>query len=111
MNGEIDDDVNRIRYAYSVTLDNGMIVHMHNIGGLGTYYTVDLNGLKGPNMYGNDVFVFLVQFGSINRLVPLSVDENDCTANSSNNATDRRCAGKIIKNGWKFPDDYPIKKW
>ncbi len=110
-NGEIDDEVNRLKYAYSVTLDNGMIVHIYTFAGLGTYYTVDLNGLKGPNMYGNDVFVFIVKFGNINRLVPASVDETDCTANSSDNATDHCCAGKIIKNSWKFPDDYPIKKF
>jgi prepilin-type N-terminal cleavage/methylation domain-containing protein len=64
--------------------------------------TVDINGLKGPNIFGKDVFVFVADFEK-NKVYPYATDRTTCNKNSSGGS----CAAKIMKDGWKIADDYP----
>jgi hypothetical protein len=69
---------------------------------------VDINGLKGPNTYGKDVFTFSADYKD-NKVYPSCIDEpmtsinNNCSKKSYGNC----CIAKIIKDGWKIADDYP----
>ena len=82
--------------------------------------TVDLNGPKGPNIAGIDA-LFL---GSVHKdlntgayvttafksQVPLTDSQIQTKKNNCKNNTDiHDCAYFIIKNGFKYPDFYPIK--
>ncbi len=102
--------IRRYAGAYGVTLDNGMIVHLlrHQM-----LFMIDVNGVNGPNMLGNDIFEFM-RDANTNKLNPnYESDDNDCIQNYSGSAAyaGLQCAYNIITNGWKIPDDYPIKKF
>ncbi len=74
---------------------------------------VDLNGDKGPNKLGKDVFGF--RYGAYyyypytdfiyNRFIP-NARNNVCTETNKGDYADG-CTWKIMRNGWKIPDDYP----
>lgn len=68
-----------------------------------THTIVDLNGAKGPNRFGRDVF----RFDRIKGVgfVPSGYNSNniDCSTQSSGAG----CATKIIRDGWQIKDDYP----
>ena len=121
----------RPHYWSSLALNNGMLLGV--IGGNGYYpFIVDINGGKGPNQVGVDLFYFglskAVEPGSwsygYNRAgngvgcgnggalydpnSPASWNVNKCD-NDINNGYDCSCA--IMMNGWKIPDDYPVKKF
>ncbi|MBP3925125.1 type II secretion system protein, partial [bacterium] len=61
---------------------------------------IDINGSKGPNQYGKDVFFF-------------EVSNHKITANESKTSDCLRtgigwtCAAKIMMDGWQIKDDYP----
>lgn len=63
------------------------------------FIIVDANGSKGPNKGGVDVFRFERDYinGKITTL------KGDCKTNI------QYCTYEIMSNGWKFPDNYPIK--
>lgn len=75
-------------------------------------FTVDLNGTKKPNIFGKDLFQFV--------LVP---DQNIIRAHTymwlyrngsgeytyCNKGGATGCAHVIEVNGWVIPEDYPIK--
>jgi prepilin-type N-terminal cleavage/methylation domain-containing protein len=70
---------------------------------------VDINGLKGPNTWGRDVFKFKVNFEK-NKVIPTGMDYTTETINSNcskNSSGGSYCAAKIVKDGWKIADDYP----
>ena len=87
-------------------------------------YTVDLNGLKGPNRYGRDAF-FVCLDGERGRIIPHQIQDNESpTVERSReqllngpssysyqcNKTNGRgmwCGALIIKDGWQIKDDYP----
>lgn len=67
---------------------------------------VDINGAKNPNMYGKDVFTFILD--PIKGLMPCGYDQgqgiNDsCQANSDG----KYCFAKIMNDSWQIKDDYP----
>ena len=67
---------------------------------------VDINGIKPPNTYGKDVFLFVVDFEKgIARPTCVGCSENTLSQNCRN--TGGYCAAKIMKDGWKISDDYP----
>ena len=69
-----------------------------------THTIVDLNGAKGPNKFGHDVFRFDRIKGK--GFLPSgynSTDNIDCSSQSSGAG----CATKIIRDGWQIIDDYP----
>ena len=59
---------------------------------------VDLNGIKPPNTFGKDVFVFYVDFSK----GIVRPNRDDC-----NNTYSGGCAGKIMRDGWQIKSDYP----
>lgn len=77
--------------------------------------TVDINGDASPNMYGRDIFVFeYYDDGNSGKLVAYKEPEltREQVHNSDENACNRNakgeyCAAMIMKDGWKFEDDYP----
>ena len=44
-----------------------------------------------------------------NRFIP-NARNNVCTETNKGDYADG-CTWKIMRNGWKIPDDYPVKKW
>ncbi len=69
---------------------------------------VDINGTKGPNTLGKDVFWFIVNFNG-NIVRPYGYNRTTATINSScsKKSDGNYCAAKIINDGWQIKDDYP----
>ena len=68
---------------------------------------IDINGSKGPNTFGKDVFQFIrVKEKGI---LPDCYTEDTNTINSNCSITGDGlcCAQRIMMNGWQFPKDYP----
>ena len=73
--------------------------------------TIDVNGFKGPNQWGRDLFYFLITpYGD---LVPcgskafqvrdnFALWEENCNPKKSQNSSGIGCAARIIENGWKM---------
>ena len=90
---------------YILYLQNGSTLTVRGTGN--RIITVDVNGIKGPNIAGHDVYTFAI---SKNKLSPAVGDYTwSCSATSTDGYNGWGCSAKIIKNNWKFPDDYPIK--
>ena len=80
--------------------EEGNLVDDHISGAL----YVDINGGKGPNRYGKDVFVYIRnESGIIN---PYLINLKDISTRC-NRQTGDGCAAKIMKDGWRIADDYP----
>ena len=126
--------VTSVYYGYTVFLSNGMIIYTTTISNSKktiTFY-VDINGKKGPNLYGNDIHAFSIEVGNRTDSCNYSgmckdilyggyngreatlwygigdggINSVKCTASKPG-----WCTTVIQKNGWKIPDDYPVKKW
>ena len=69
---------------------------------------VDLNGPKGPNTFGKDVFQFVADFDT-NVVKPLGYDKSvkNIKSNCKKNSSGQYCAAKIMQDGWEIKDDYP----
>ena len=62
-------------------------------------FTVDVNGPKGPNQIGRDIFIFRAKKNTNSTIVPFNInDTSDC--NTAGQGTS--CAAKIIADGWKM---------
>ena len=81
-----------------------------------TYYMImaDLNGKKGPNMFGKDLFKF--QFSKDSKTTSLSKtfilngfynSLSNIKSNCNKNSDGDYCGAWIMIEGWKIPDDYP----
>ena len=70
---------------------------------------VDVNGGKGPNLFGKDVFIF--KYVTNKTVFPAGYELSDskllCTKNNTGQGS--YCAERIRRNDWKIPDDYPVK--
>lgn len=70
------------------------------------YIYVDINGSKKPNMFGKDVFVFILD--PIKGLMPYGYDSTNVESNCNKlTGYGETCSGKIIRDGWQIKDDYP----
>jgi prepilin-type N-terminal cleavage/methylation domain-containing protein len=69
---------------------------------------VDINGIKGPNILGKDVFKFFADFGK-NKVYPSGMGSTTASINSNcnKNSTGELCAAKIMHDSWKIANDYP----
>ena len=70
---------------------------------------VDLNGPKGPDRYGHDVFNFVIDLDK-HFIKPFGYDEDgdDCRRDSSSTRSlGQRCLKRIINDGWQIKGDYP----
>ena len=100
--GEYDKDslVNGSMPAY--TLNGGAALQVR---GVDAPITVDINGVKGPNMLNRDTWIlYLRKDGSVvdylQESTPAAIDTNlaSCKAGSSNYG----CFAHFVKNGFKF---------
>ena len=119
-------------WYYAFALKNGMILYIstgadstRNKRGYLSIY-IDINGDKGPNKHGIDLFRFTylvpqTGLGSVSQrgtIVPGNNGHynwpcwgkiNCITCKSDENYAG--CSALIMRNGWKIPDDYPLKKF
>ena len=71
---------------------------------------LDINGGKGPNKVGRDVFYFQrIADEKGNDMQPYGYNNSDANINSncSTKGNGRFCAEKIRRDGWKILKDYP----
>ena len=68
---------------------------------------IDINGPKGPNIFGKDFFSFLLIEGK--GVLPEGYNSSTFLINTgcSFNNKGHTCAAKIIRDGWQIADDYP----
>ena len=73
--------------------------------GNGVY--IDINGPKGPNIYGKDFFSFSLIEGK--GIVPAGYNARNPTLNlnCSTSGKGDACAAKIMRDGWQMAKDYP----
>lgn len=69
---------------------------------------IDINGMKGPNIAGEDLFFFVIEGNTI-RPYGYDLDFNSISSSSENNACNRKsklggytCAAKIMSDGWQI---------
>ena len=75
-----------------------------------SYVICDINGAKGPNQLGKDVFYFQrIADEKGNDMQPYGYNNSDATINSncSTRGSGMYCAEKIRRDGWKILKDYP----
>lgn len=97
---------------YPIGLLNGIYYYSGYNGYGNMSIHVDLNGKNKPNIYGRDLFLFiLVPEKNTIRLdtYQYPLKNTDGTYNYCNQSNAAGCGFVIERNGWKIPDDYPIK--
>ncbi len=93
---------------YPITTVNGITFYpaLSDLNG-NLRIEVDLNGLKPPNIYGRDIFVYTLEI-SKNSIYPVGYQYLNpilvCTAGNA-----WACAAAIIKNDYKIPKNYPVR--
>ena len=86
-------------------------------------FIVDVNGKRGKSILGIDVFMFTLSYGTKRLPKGLYTGSmgsgygyyratketlyNHCSPNQTQNLNE--CSIILQRNGWKFPNDYPIK--
>jgi len=131
-NGTTETDFNPLKDGANViVLNSGAIIYLADksfASALSISYkqkgfSVDINGLKGPNKIGRDLFFFLLD-GENGIILPRWIDDNQSASveksrevlkngpSSQNyqcntNGRGMWCAALIIKDGWQIKDDYP----
>ena len=114
-------------YRYRVLLQNGMFLSVGNSrAGTGPItFHFDINGGKGPNKIAHDIFFFTIQGTTCTNSNDYYCPQKDFiiggyegtskhvydSADLCTTANGGDCAVFIQKNGWKIPDNYPVKKW
>ena len=83
-------------------------------------FLVDVNGWKGPNQMGTDSFYFtLDEHTGSGELVTNGLKCGETYYNPAKYTNSSRdcnsygynCSCPIMYNGWKIPDNYPVKKF
>ena len=103
------------KYYNHYYLANGTEFTVYTISGYtNTHYfiNIDINGIKGPNKYGRDVF--RTQFQKTTKSLSLTKTFvfngiNDSFSDIKSNCKSHGifCGAWIMREGWKIPDDYP----
>lgn len=110
---------NDSRY-YKFYLNNGVEISIYAYSDVAVH--IDVNGKRGPNVWGKDAHRFMYKFGdkeskNFGRLIPnyLGIDrsytkqelyDTDCNKQNASVHNDA-CTAVLVLNNWKFPDDYP----
>ncbi|MBQ8458495.1 type II secretion system protein [bacterium] len=70
---------------------------------------IDINGPKGPNQFGQDVFI-LYRNEEADSVIPYGADKpiEEVQQDCSKTGRGFYCASLIYQNGWNIPKDYPI---
>ncbi len=120
--GYLIKDVNREKHVAAV-LKNGSALYLWTGGtvaedNLHMQMWIDIDGpKKGKNMLGADIFGIGINFSNYTTVNLCGAGNPDnftnvqhgCSKNSKGLWAGRYCAGLIQYNGWKIPEDYPIK--
>ena len=99
-------------YYYIYELNNGAILYITkyplNSGGWTLpFMYIDVNGLKGPNILGRDLFYFEVNgSGSLN-MSGITRTRNQILSSCNTDVNAKECHSLIQKDGFKFSKDYP----
>jgi len=75
-----------------------------------SYVICDINGGKGPNQFGKDVFYFqriADEKGNDMQFYGYRASNAGINSNCSSNSVGMYCAEKIRRDGWKILKDYP----
>ena len=96
-------------------LQNGMFLGVHK-GSTKYWFIFDINGNKGPNQIAHDIFYFSLEDEAPNRIFAGRTGTKyswGCESLSQAITVygGVECSAKIMYNGWKIPDDYPVKKF
>lgn len=105
---------------YTIFLKDGSIIFFSvNNNGVKLFdilISVDINGDKGPNVTGKDVFNYYLNAGNVSRtnfwgLTGTNIKRetllNDSGRGCNKNANGQYCGALIQYDGWKISDDYP----
>ena len=104
------DDYNALDWSnFSVYLDDGMILNLTG-GSSVPIFLVDVNGEKGPNKDGHDIFDFEYQPNPQEYCQNLQKTRaqliSDCSQSVGHAA---KCTCLVMLDGWEFKKDYPLK--
>ncbi len=92
----------------SLSRSNGKWIHI-----LVSDVDIDLNGQKGPNVYGKDIFNYVYWIKAENNLTTITPNggfgdrEYFKTIGCSKEGYGDTCTGLIMADGWQIRDDYP----
>ena len=98
---------------YFMVLNDGMVISVSHINWVGIVplFQVDINGAKGPNIFGKDVFNFMIQDKkyltgqNYSRLTKEKILEKRCCKTC--NTRGEECSVVIMEDGWEIKDYYP----
>lgn len=112
-------------YSYIIVLSDGTVVGIrYDSINMGTaehrndiiwaiLFWADLNGLKGPNVLGHDIFVFKLKLQQNAKFMPYYYEQASygaTLASCQNGGLESRCCtGLIMLDGWEIKDHYPWK--
>ena len=96
------------RTFYPITLLNGIFFYAASTDNNGNMtIDVDLNGTNPPNIFGYDLFVFILEQDKNSVYAVGHNYENPMNSCTRGNAWS--CAAAIIKNEYTIPKNYPVK--
>lgn len=121
LNDSEDYFISGASWTYSFQLANSSIVRVsafnqtgNSVSDLRIFITFDVNGKDGPNVLGKDAFEVELGTSDKNKFTPYGIENNrsalmDANLVSCNKDTGsgKRCFALIMKDNWKFADDYP----
>ena len=111
---------------YRILLSNGMYIGVGIDQSQGAYalsFMVDINGAKGPNRFGYDIFYFVIDgadcthensyyCAKLNTIRGGGWGTSDYTfLNGTCDNSGWYCSAVIQRNGWRIPDNYPVKRF
>lgn len=104
---EINQNNQHVLYGlYSVYLNDGTVMGLEPGGDNWKGFYFDVNGEKGPNQFGRDVYFYEMD----NHSGLCSGDyTRELALENCKNYSDRSCAQLIMIDGWEFKDDYPYR--
>ena len=111
--------------SYMIILADGTVVAIrYDTMNLGTeenrndiiwaiFFWTDLNGLKGPNVVGHDIFVFRLKLQQNAKFMPYYYEQASYDRTlaicQEGGVESRCCTGLIMLDGWEIKDHYPWK--
>ena len=102
-------------YHRFITKSGYSVLYWISASGTNGHVIIDIDGPKGQNKYGKDVFRFGMYFRNnsiIPGVYPFNLYTPDTTRESITNncnktTTGMTCSALLVYDGWKFSNDYP----
>jgi len=128
IDGTGDTDDMNLWTGYDILTSDGFGINIYTYDWVANYHTgpmsivygeinIDINGRKGPNIIGRDVFSFYITNGKGIALYPFGGADNGiagtawsdssgtakyCTSGSPDSLDGWECAGRIMEQGWQM---------